>query len=71
MGYWSTAVFGSDLASDVRATFWELIEDGLSEEEAREKVNKEFAYAAADPDNRAAFWTARAEFARAVGEDVQ
>ena len=60
MGYSSTAIFGSDLASDVRATYRELLEDGVSAEEALLKVEKEFSYASNDPDNRAAFWTALA-----------
>ena len=60
MGYWSTAIFGNDLASDVRSTYRELLEDGVPDGEALRKVEQEFAYAANDPDNRAAFWTALA-----------
>ena len=60
MGYSSTAIFGNDLASDVRATYRELLEDGVSDEEALLKVEKEFSHASNDPDNRAAFWTALA-----------
>jgi hypothetical protein len=60
VGYSSTAIFGNDLASDVRATYRELLEDGVSAEEALRRVEKEFSYALNDPDNRAAFWTALA-----------
>ncbi len=60
VGYSSTAIFGNDLASDVRATYRELLEDGVSAEEALLKVEEEFSYASNDPDNRAAFWTALA-----------
>lgn len=39
MGYWSTAMFGNDLASDVRGSYREVLEDGipmmLSDPEAR------------------------------------
>jgi hypothetical protein len=60
VGYSSTAIFGNDLACDVRATYRELLEDGVSAEEALLKVEKEFSHASKDPDNRAAFWTALA-----------
>jgi hypothetical protein len=60
VGYWSIAIFGNDLASDVRATYRELLEDGIPDDQALLKVEQEFAYAADDPDNRAAFWTALA-----------
>lgn len=58
VGYWSTAIFGNDLASDVRATYRELIEDGLPDDAARLKIEQEFAHSSGDPDNRASFWTA-------------
>lgn len=60
MGYWSTAIFGNDLASDVRGTYRELLEDRVPDDQALLKVQQDFAYAASDPDNRAAFWTALA-----------
>jgi hypothetical protein len=60
VGYWSTAIFGNDLSSDVRSTYRELIEDGVPADEALRKVMQEFQHASRDPDNRAAFWTALA-----------
>jgi hypothetical protein len=67
VGYSSTAIFGSDLASDIRATYRELLEDGTSDEQALLKVEQEFAYASDDPDNRAAFWTALASTLMELG----
>jgi len=55
VGYWSTAIFGNDLASDVRGTYRELLEDRVPDDQALLKVQQEFAHAASDPDNRVGF----------------
>ena len=67
MGYWSTAIFGNDLAADVRDTYRELLEDGVPDTDALQKVEQEFAHAANDPDNRAAFWSALASTQMRLG----
>ncbi len=57
MGSWGTGVFGNDLASDVRGEYRELLEDGLADAEALQKVLRSFAHAVDDPDNGTCFWT--------------
>lgn len=48
MGAWGTGLWSDDTACDVRATYREALEDGLSNEEAADKVLAEFAPDLAD-----------------------
>ena len=43
MGVWGTAVFSDDLAADTRDTLTDLIADGLTAEEATERLVNESA----------------------------
>jgi hypothetical protein len=56
MGTWGTAIFSDDTASDVRDQFRELIGEGLSPEQATEKLLREFAWSLDDPDDGPPFW---------------
>ncbi|HEX9520062.1 MAG TPA: hypothetical protein VF940_28280 [Streptosporangiaceae bacterium] len=50
MGAWGPGLWSDDTASDVRATYREALEDGLSDEDATAKVLAEFAAELADQD---------------------
>lgn len=60
MGTWGPGIFSDDFACDVREQFRELIGDGLSAEEATEKLMTQFKIAAADPETSTVFWLALA-----------
>ena len=53
MGAWGTAIFSDDTASDVREEFRDLIGEGLSTEQATDKLLKEYAPSLDDPDGTA------------------
>jgi hypothetical protein len=57
MGAWGPGIFSNDTSSDVRGEFREMIEDGLSTEEATAKLISGWGQAAEDPDDRTSFWT--------------
>ncbi len=57
MGAWGPGIFSNDTASDVRGDFREMIEDGLSTEEATAKILVEYKHSAEDPDDQTSFWT--------------
>ena len=67
MGTWGTGTFDSDLASDVRGEYRELLEDGIADADATDKVLRSFAHAVDDPDNGACFWTGLAAAQMQVG----
>src|SRR5260221_2778313 len=50
MGAWGPGLWSDDRASDVRATYREALEDGLSDEDATAKVLAEFAAELANQD---------------------
>ncbi len=60
MGAWGPAVFSDDTALDVRTTYRSALEDGLSDEAARERVLTGFARALTDPDEGPVVWLALA-----------
>jgi hypothetical protein len=60
MGAWGTGLWSDDTACDVRATYREALEDGLSNEEAADKVLAEFAPDLADEDSAPVVWLALA-----------
>ena len=51
MGTWETAIFSDDTASDVRDEFRDLIGEGLSTEQATDKLLREYAPSLDDPDD--------------------
>ena len=56
MGAWGTAIFSDDTSSDVRDGFRELIGEGLSTEQATDKLLSEYASSLNDPDDGPPFW---------------
>jgi hypothetical protein len=56
MGTWGTPIFSDDTASDVRDEFRELIGEGLSTEQATDKLVSEYAPSLDDPDDGPPFW---------------
>ena len=57
MGAWGPGIFSNDTSSDIRSEFREMIEDGLSAEEATTKLISGWGHTADDPDDRTSFWT--------------
>lgn len=56
MGAWGTAIFSDDTASDVRDEFRDLIGEGLSTEQATDKLLREYAPSLDDPDDGPPFF---------------
>lgn len=56
MGTWGAAIFSDDTASDVRDQFRDLIGEGLSTEQATDKLLREYASSLDDPDDGPPFW---------------
>jgi len=56
MGTWGTAIFSDDTASDVRDEFRDLIGEGLSTEQATDKLLRQYAPSLDDPDDGPPFW---------------
>ena len=56
MGTWETAIFSDDTASDVRDGFRDLIGEGLSTEQATDKLLRQYAPSLDDPDDGPPFW---------------
>ncbi|MGH9224311.1 MAG: DUF4259 domain-containing protein [Acidimicrobiales bacterium] len=52
MGAWGTAIFSDDVAADVRADWQGLIADGLTPEEATNRILADYAEYLEDPDDR-------------------
>lgn len=57
MGAWGSGIFSNDLSADVRGDFREMLEDGLSSEEATARILIEYQHAVDDVDDRTSFWT--------------
>jgi hypothetical protein len=60
MGAWGPGLWSDDTASDVRATYREALEDGLSDDDAAEKVLAEFSAELQDQDSSPVVWLALA-----------
>lgn len=60
MGAWGPGLWSDDTASDVRTTYREALEDGLSDEDATTKVLAEFAAELEDQDTSPVVWLALA-----------
>jgi hypothetical protein len=55
MGAWGPAIFSDDLAADVREEFRDLIGDGVTAEEASERLKAGYADTLQDPDEGPVF----------------
>lgn len=58
MGAWGDGIFSDDLACDIRGEYRELLEDGVSDEEAARRIIEEYDYA--DSDDAHILWLALA-----------
>lgn len=58
MGAWGTAIFSDDTAADTRDAFSDFIADGLSSEEATERLVAESGEILEDEDEALVFWLA-------------
>ena len=67
MGTWGPGIFSDDLASDLRAEYRDLIGDGLSGEEATDRLLHEWQAELDDPDVGPLFWLALAATQWRVG----
>lgn len=65
MGAWGPAIFSDDLACDIRGDYRELLEDGVSDEEASARVIE--AYTHLDQDEAQVLWLALAAAQAALG----
>jgi hypothetical protein len=67
MGTWGTALFSDDLAADLRGEFLELIDKGLTTEEAVNRLKTEYKSSLRDPDEEPVFWLALADIGWRLG----
>lgn len=67
MGTWGTEIFEDDLASDIRATYLELIAGGTSPDDAAQQTQTRFSSALHDSDESIVFWLALAAIQRHYG----
>ncbi len=65
MGAWGPGIFSDDVAADIRGDYRELIEDGISDEEATTRVID--AYGHLDVDEKHTLWIALAAAQSQVG----
>jgi hypothetical protein len=56
MGAWGAGIFADDTASDVRDDFRDLVGEGLSPEQATEKIFEKYRSSLDDPDDGPPFW---------------
>lgn len=67
MGTWGVALFSDDLAADLKGEFRELIGDGLSPEEAIERLCLTYTASLKDPDESPVFWLSLASASWKLG----
>ncbi len=74
MGTWGMGIFDNDLASDMRATYLDMIITSTSPDDAAQQTQQRFSSALHDSDESVAFWLAlgaiQSQFGR-VTEDVR
>ncbi|HEX5322220.1 MAG TPA: hypothetical protein VFW40_00440, partial [Capsulimonadaceae bacterium] len=61
MGAWGPALYSDDIACDVRDDFRDLVGDGLSGEEASNRLLQEWSSELDDSDSGPVFWLALAD----------
>lgn len=69
MGTWGTGIFSDDMASDIRAEFRDHIIDGLTPEEATDKLIAAYQ-PESDPEEASVFWLALASTQWSLGRLV-
>jgi hypothetical protein len=57
MGAWGPGIFSNDTSADIRGDFRELLEDGLTPEQATERLIQGAGNAVDDQDDATSFWT--------------
>ncbi|NUT42750.1 MAG: MarR family transcriptional regulator [Thermoactinospora sp.] len=67
MGAWGYALFSDDTALDVRSDYRELIEDGVEDGEATQKILAQYAEILDDPDEGPVVWLALAAAQSKIG----
>ncbi len=67
MGAWGPAIFSDDLACDIRDSYRQLIEDGVDDDEAADRILEQYADATSDFDDGPVFWIAFAVTQSKVG----
>lgn len=67
MGTWGPGIFSDDLACDLRDEYRDLVADGLSGEEATDRLMQEWQGELNDPDAGPVFWLALAATQWKVG----
>ncbi|MGH3390276.1 MAG: hypothetical protein ACRDOO_15515, partial [Actinomadura sp.] len=67
MSAWGYALFSDDTACDVRDDYRELIEDGIGDTEATQKVLADYTEALDDPDDGPIVWLALAASQSKIG----
>ncbi|MFF3444596.1 hypothetical protein [Streptosporangium sp. NPDC002721] len=67
MGAWGPALFSDDLACDVRDDYRELIEDGITDEDAQRRILESYTEVLADPDEGPVVWLALAVTQSKIG----
>jgi hypothetical protein len=60
MGTWGTGIFADDLASDIRGAWRDALTEGLTTEDAAERLLDRYKTSQDDPDESARFWMALA-----------
>ena len=60
MGVWGTAIFSDDLAANTRDALTDLLADGLTAEQATERLVSESVDLLSDEDDSAVSWLAMA-----------
>ena len=68
MGTWGTAIYSDDLAADLRADLRDLVGDGLSIDEAVQRLSTEYSSSLEDRDEAPVFWLAVANTAWNLGQ---
>jgi hypothetical protein len=71
VGAWGPGLWSDDTATDVRATYREALEDGMSDDAAAEKVLGDFASDLGDADTRSVVWLALAAAQSTVGRRLR
>jgi Domain of unknown function (DUF4259) len=67
VGAWGTGIFSNDTAADIRGDLRELLEDGLTPDQATQKLVSDASTSVDDPDDATSFWTGLAAAQMSLG----
>ncbi|SRR5712691_1095313 len=67
MGAWGTGIFSNDTAADIRGDFRALLEDGLTADQATQRLIGNARDSVDDPDDGPSLWTGLAAAQMALG----